>query len=98
MRAIYGGSLAGLGAREHHGQAHHLRALNHNDDQGDGRAEHAAEHRRGGAHRIDARLDVPGGQRLHEQQAARRAERPAHLGCTGTPSPRVAPQQQATAR
>jgi len=64
-------SIARRGAR--------LRAFDHDDDERDGRAEHAAQHRGRGAHCVDARLDVPGRQQLHQQQAARRAERPAHL-------------------
>ena len=71
-----------IGLGEGLGFVSDLRALDHDDDQGNRGAEHAAQHRGGRTHGIDARLDVPGGQRLHEQQAARRAERSAHLRCT----------------
>ena len=67
------------------GTARYLGPLNDDDDQRDGGAEHAAEHGGRGAHGVDARLDVPRGQQLHQQQAARRAERPAHLRRTDLP-------------
>lgn len=56
------------------GATRYLGPLDDDDDQRDGGAEHAAQHGGRGAHGVDARLDVPRGQQLHEEQAARCAE------------------------
>ena len=55
------------------------RALHHEHDQGDGGAEDAPQHTRGGQQRVQPRLDVPAGQPAAYDQAPQATPRGAQL-------------------
>ncbi len=57
----------------------HLAGLHKDDHQADGCPEDPAQHGGCCAHGVQARLDLPGGQPPHQQQAAHRPKGPTHL-------------------